>query len=111
MDENRQKDIVQLNLGGNIKKLVIDGILFSMDMDDVEVYKALENFKEHYTLNDVSEEECSIDDILDKCKETIDIILGEGTSDRLFNKKTMKMYLLVNELANVFLENFMKEER
>lgn len=102
-------ETVQLCINSNIKKIVIDGIVFTMNLDDVETYKALAGFKEKVGF--IAEVD-NVDDVLEKCEKTIDIALGKGSCERLFNnEKNMKMYLLVNELANVFLENFMKEER
>lgn len=108
MSEIRQNESIQIGLANNIRTLVIDSIRFEMDLDSVETYKALTCFKEQCGY--ISEVE-NVDDVLEKCEEVINIVLGKETCSRLFKERSMKMYLLVNELANIFQENFMKEER
>lgn len=108
MDEIRQNESIQIGLESNIKTLVIDGIRFEMNLDSVDTYKALSEFKEQFGYIAGAE---NVDDVLEKCEKVINTVLGDTACDRLFNEKSMKMYLLVNELANIFLENFMKEER
>lgn len=103
-------DTVNLSLSKNIKVLSIDGIRFEMNLDDPEVYKALFDFKKNHDYDSMNESD-DIDLLLNDCESTIDAVLGEGTCNKLFSAKDMKMYLLVNELANIFLENFMKEEQ
>lgn len=108
MDEIRQNESIQIGLVNNIKTLVIDGIRFEMDLDSVDTYKSLTEFKEQFGYIAGTE---NVDDVLEKCEEVINTVLGDTACARLFKKKSMKMYLLVNELANIFLENFMKEAR
>lgn len=111
MDENlQQNETLNLSLKSNIKVIVIDGIRFEMNLDDPEVYKALCEFKEGHDYNPLNVEN-DVDGLLNDCAKTIDTVLGSGTCDKLFKTRDMKMYLLVNELASVFLENFMKEDR
>lgn len=111
MDGNlQQNETLNLSLKSNIKVIVIDGIRFEMNLDDPDVYKALCEFKEGHEYNPLNVEN-DVDGLLSDCAKTIDVVLGIGTCDKLFKTRDMKMYLLVNELANVFLENFMKEER
>lgn len=109
-EEMKNTNVINLNLKSNVKTIVIDGIRFTMDLDDPEVYKALLEFKEEHQSHPANMED-DVDGLLEDCATTIDIVLGEGTCDKLFKKYDMKMYLLVNELANIYLENFMKDER
>lgn len=110
MDKNLQEnEALSLSLKSNIKTIVIDGIRFEMNLDDPTVYKALFEFKENHEYNPLNVEN-DVDALLEDCEETIDLVLGKGTCEKLFKARDMKMYLLVNELANVFLDNFMKDE-
>lgn len=109
MSEEIRENTINLSLNKNIKTLVIDGMKFTMDLDDPEVYKALMEFKEVH--DHPASIENDVDALLEDCKYVIDTVLGDGTCDKLFTQMDMKMYLLVNELARVYMENFMKEER
>lgn len=96
----------EIRLNDNLQKVVILGKEYVIDINDFESINALTKFKNKY--NTAIEN----DDLLDDCREVIDIVLGKGTYGILFKeKKTMKAYLLVNELANIYLELFNKEER
>ena len=110
MSEDIKNSIINLDLGRNIKTLVIGGIKFELDIDDPEVFKALLEFKEEHTEH-YAAVETDVDGLLEDCHHVIETCLGEGACDKLFRKKDMKMYLLVNELAKIYLDNFMKEER
>ena len=80
---------------------------FKVDINSFEAIECMTRFKEKYVFIPKADLE-----MLSDCKVVIDTILGEGTHDKLFgSQKTMKTYLLVNELANIYLDNFMKEER
>lgn len=107
--ERHENETITLSLKKNIKTLVIDGIRFEMDLDDPDVFKALLEFKEEH--DHPAEVETDVDGLLEDCADVIDTVLGQETCDKLFKGPDMKMYLLVNELARVYLENFMKEER
>ena len=109
MSEEIREQAINLSLKRNVKTLIIDGVKFTMDLDDPEVYKALMEFKEIY--NHSASIEDDVDALLEDCRDVIDTVLGDGTCDRMFTQMDMKMYLLVNELARVYMENFMKEER
>lgn len=109
MSEEIREQAINLSLKRNVKTLIIDGVKFTMDLDDPEVYKALMEFKEIH--NHPASIEDDVDALLEDCRDVIDTVLGDGTCDRMFTQMDMKMYLLVNELARVYMENFMKEER
>lgn len=109
MSEEIREQAINLSLKRNVKTLIIDGVKFTMDLDDPEVYKALMEFKEVH--NHPASIEDDVDALLEDCRDVIDTVLGDGTCDRMFTQMDMKMYLLVNELARVYMENFMKEER
>lgn len=109
MSEEIREQAINLILKRNVKTLIIDGVKFTMDLDDPEVYKALMEFKEIH--NHPASIEDDVDALLEDCRDVIDTVLGDGTCDRMFAQMDMKMYLLVNELARVYMENFMKEER
>lgn len=109
MSEEIREQAINLSLKRNVKTLIIDGVKFTMDLDDPEVYKALMEFKEVH--NHPASIEDDIDALLEDCRDVIDTVLGDGTCDRMFTQMDMKMYLLVNELARVYMENFLKEER
>ena len=109
--ENQKIDeTITLSLSKNVKTIVIDGIRFEMDLDDPDVFKALLEFKENHN-DHPANIETDDDGLLDDCADVIDTVLGEGTCSKLFKGPDMKMYLLVNELAKIYLDNFMKEER
>ena len=110
MSEDIKISVINLDLGRNIKTLVIGGIKFDLDIDDPEVFKALLEFKEEH-VEHYAAVETDVDGLLEDCHHVIETCLGEGACDKLFRKKDMKMYLLVNELAKIYLDNFMKEER
>lgn len=110
MSEDIKNSVINLDLGRNIKTLVIGGIKFDLDIDDPEVFKALLEFKEEH-VEHYAAVETDVDGLLEDCHNVIETCLGEGACDKLFRKKDMKMYLLVNELAKIYLDNFMKEER
>lgn len=109
MSEEIREQAINLSLKRNVKTLIIDGVKFTMDLDDPEVYKALMEFKEVH--NHPASIEDDVDALLEDCRDVIDTVLGDGTCDRMFTQMDMKMYLLVNELARVYMENFLKEER
>lgn len=92
-------------LRDGIKKLVIEDKEYKVDVNDFDSIEKLTDFKDKYEHPRYDQE------LLDDCKDVIDTILGKGTYDDLFPKRTMKAYLLVNELANIYIENFAKEER
>lgn len=107
--KQEQEPVLNLSFKTNIKTINIGGHLFQMNLDDPEVYKALYEFKEeHVSIQAVQED---VDGLLEDCAEVIDIVLGEGTVDKVIPERDMKLYLLVNELASIFMDFFMKEER
>ncbi len=96
----------EIKLNDTFQEISILGNEYVLDINDFDSINILSWFKERHVFPSTS------DDILEDCKTVIDTILGEGTYDRLFaGKKTMKAYLLVNEIANIYLDLFMKEER
>lgn len=96
----------EIKLDDTFQEVSILGKKYIIDINDYDSINCLTRFKnKHITVSDN-------DELLDDCKEVIDTILGKGVYDDLFKKqKTMKAYLLVNELANIYLELFNKEER
>ncbi len=96
----------EIKLNDRFQEVSICGNNYIIDINDFASVNVLTRFKEEYVSPKAD------DKMLDDCKHVIDTILGEGTYQKLFNgKKTMKAYLLVNELANIYLDLFMKEER
>lgn len=108
--ENQKNETIALSLNKNVKTIIIDGIRLEMDLDDPGVFKALLEFKEGHN-DHPANIETDVDGLLEDCANVIDTVLGEGTCSKLFKGPDMKMYLLVNELAKIYLDNFMKEER
>lgn len=98
---------MDIKLDDNIIDVKIGTHNFKVDINSYEAVECLTKFKEEY--NFISQASL---EMLESCKKVIDTVLGKGTHDKLFgDKKTMKSYLLVHELANIYLDNFMKEER
>lgn len=98
MKEIQLKDVRQ--------EIIICGNKYMLDINSFDAIDVLTRFKEKYANPEATLE------MLDDCKNVIDTILGDGTYKKLFGEeKTMKAYLLVNELANIYLDLFMKEER
>lgn len=96
----------EIKLEDTLQEIVVLGKKYTLDINDFESINAITHFKNKYSTATEN------DELLEDCEEVIDIVLGEGTYDQLFkDKKTMKAYLLVNELANIYLELFNKEER
>lgn len=95
-----------ITLKDTFQVIVIEGKNYTVDINDFDSVDVLTRFKEKY------DGPTPTDEMLDDCKKVIDTILGNGTYQSIFGQtKTMKAYLLVNELANIYLELFMKEER
>lgn len=96
----------EIKLNDTFQEVLINGNQYILDINDYESINVLTRFKEKYVSPRAD------DEMLEDCKNVIDTILGEGTYYNLFSdKKTMKSYLLVNELSNIYLDLFMKEER
>lgn len=96
----------EIKLNDTFQEVSILDKKYIIDINDYDSINCLTRFKnKHITVGDN-------DDLLNDCKEVIDTILGKGVYEDLFKgQKTMKAYLLVNELANIYLELFNKEER
>lgn len=101
--------MIEIKLNDTLQEVSICGQKYTIDINDFDCVKALTAFKEKH----VSVDALSITDgLLNDCQEVINTILGKEVYDKLFNgEKTMKAYLLVNELAKIYLDLFMKEER
>ena len=98
--------MIEIKLEDTLQDVVIFGKTYTIDINDYESINALTKFKNKY---DTAIEN---DELLEDCEDVIDTILGKGEYQRLFKgKKTMKAYLLVNEIANIYLELFNKEAR
>ena len=96
----------EIRLNDTFQEVSVCGNTYMLDINDFNAIDLLTRFKEKYSVPEANEE------LLDDCRIVIDGILGEGTYAKLFSdKKTMKAYLLVNELAKIYLDLFMKEER
>lgn len=96
----------EIKLNDTLQEVSICGQKYTIDINDFDSIGVLTEFKEKYVSPSAT------DEMLVDCGHVIDTILGEGTYQKLFGtKKTMKAYLLVNELSNIYLDLFMKEER
>lgn len=96
----------EISLKDTFQVVVIENKSYTIDINDFDSIGVLTRFKEKYD-GPVPNDEMLVD-----CQEVIDTILGKGTYQDIFGQiKTMKAYLLVNELANIYLDLFMKEER
>lgn len=99
----------EIRLEDTLQEVCICGEKFVLDINDFDSVNVLTEFKEKHASVDALN---ISDELLNDCKDVIDTILGKDVYNKLFNeKKTMKAYLLVNELANIYLDLFMKEER
>lgn len=96
----------EIRLNDTYQDVEICGNKYQLDINSFDAIDVLSRFKEKYINPEATT------GMLDDCKNVIDTILGDGTYKKLFGEeKTMKAYLLVNELANIYLDLFMKEER
>nr|DAG86840.1 MAG TPA: hypothetical protein [Caudoviricetes sp.] len=99
----------EIKLNDTLQEVSICGQKYTIDINDFDCVNALTAFKEKH----ISVDALSIsDELMEDCEHVINTVLGTGVYDKLFSgKKTMKAYLLVNELAKIYLDLFMKEER
>lgn len=96
----------EIKLDDMLQEIIICKNSYVLDINDFDSINILTKFKEKHVTP------AADDELLGDCKLVIDTVLGNGEYDKLFgNKKTMKAYLLVDELANIYLDLFMKDKR
>lgn len=86
------------------KEIIIDGKhKFDLDISNLENIQSLIDFRDkHGNIRELNEE------FIKDCKSTIDKIFGEGTYNKLFDVDTLKAYLLILKVIEVYQDEISK---